>query len=172
MPRAAGAAALMALAAAGCASIDQVAEMVGAVGVATGQMTEEEAQSVVRTAQAAAKAAEDITPEQEYYIGRAVAATLLGRYRPLERSELIEYVNLIGQALAMASDRPETFGGYRFLVLDSDEINAFAARADGSSSQAGWCGCAARKTSWPPFWRTRSGTYSIATDCSPSARAG
>jgi predicted Zn-dependent protease len=126
-PRAAVAAALMALAAAGCASIDQVAEMVGAVGVATGQMTEEEAQSVVRTAQAAAKAAEDITPEQEYYIGRAVAATLLGRYRPLERSELIEYVNLIGQALAMASDRPETFGGYRFLVLDSDEINAFAA---------------------------------------------
>ena len=27
----------------------------------------------------------------------------------------------------MASDRPETFGGYHFLLLDSDEINAFAA---------------------------------------------
>ena len=27
----------------------------------------------------------------------------------------------------MASDRPETFGGYHFLMLDTDEINAFAA---------------------------------------------
>ena len=27
----------------------------------------------------------------------------------------------------MVSDRPETFGGYHFLILDSEEINAFAA---------------------------------------------
>ncbi len=112
---------------AGCASMGKVAEVVGAVGVATGQITEEEAQSAIRAAQAAAKAAEEITPQQEYYIGRSVAATLLGRYRPLDRTELTEYVNLIGQALALASDRPETFGGYRFLILDSEEINAFAA---------------------------------------------
>ena len=37
------------------------------------------------------------------------------------------YLNLVGQTLAMVSDKPETFGGYHFLILDSDEINAFAA---------------------------------------------
>ena len=29
--------------------------------------------------------------------------------------------------LSKTSDLPETFGGYHFLILDSDEINAFAA---------------------------------------------
>jgi len=33
----------------------------------------------------------------------------------------------LGQSLALFSTRPETFGGYHFLVLDSDAINAFAA---------------------------------------------
>lgn len=118
---------LAALGLSGCASMGKVTEAVAAVGVATGQITEEQAQSAVRTAEAVAKAAEEITPTQEYFIGRSVAATLLGQYRPLEDSALNDYVNTLGQALAAFSDRPETFGGYRFLVLDSDEINAFAA---------------------------------------------
>ena len=33
----------------------------------------------------------------------------------------------LGQSLAQFSERPETFGGYHFLALDSAEINAFAA---------------------------------------------
>ena len=33
----------------------------------------------------------------------------------------------MGQTIATMSDLPETFGGYHFLILDSDEINAFAA---------------------------------------------
>ena len=115
------------LGAAGCASMPKVTEVVTAVGVATGQITEEEAASAVRVAQAAAAAAEEITPVQEYYLGRAVAARLLATYRPYDHPVLNAYVNQVGQALALASDRPETYGGYRFLVLDSDEINAFAA---------------------------------------------
>lgn len=111
----------------GCASLGKVTEAVAAVGVATGQISEDQAQSAVRTATAVAKASEDITPEQEYYIGRSVAATLLGKYKPVDDGELTEYLNTLGQALAMASNRPETFGGYRFLALESDEINAFAA---------------------------------------------
>jgi len=31
--------------------------------------------------------------------------------------------------VAVFSDRPETYGGYHFAVLDSDEINALAAPA-------------------------------------------
>lgn len=65
--------------------------------------------------------------EQEYYLGRAVGATIAGKYEKYDNQEANDYVNLVGQTLAQASDRPETFGGYHFQILDSDEINAFAA---------------------------------------------
>lgn len=69
----------------------------------------------------------DITPEQEYYIGRSVGATLVTNYQPWRRDAAEDYLNLLGQALAQFSELPQTFGGYHFLVLDSEEINAFAA---------------------------------------------
>ncbi len=84
-------------------------------------------QSVLRGAKAVQKTWEDLTPEQEYYIGRAVAAQVFQTYRPLDRPAANAYLNLLGQSLAVFSGRPETFGGYHFLLLDSDEINAFAA---------------------------------------------
>lgn len=77
--------------------------------------------------QAVQRSFEDITPEQEYYIGRAVAATVLDQYPPYDEARVNDYLNRLGQTLALVSDRPETFGGYRFLALDSEEINAFAA---------------------------------------------
>jgi predicted Zn-dependent protease len=80
-----------------------------------------------KSAPAVQKSFEDITPEQEYYIGRAVGATILTRYSPYTEPGPTEYLNLLGRTLALASDRPETFGGYHFLILDSEEINAFAA---------------------------------------------
>ena len=81
----------------------------------------------VKSGEAVAKSFEDITPEQEYYVGRAVGANILSQIPPYEEAKTNAYLNLLGQSLAMASDRPETFGGYHFLVLDSAEINAFAA---------------------------------------------
>ncbi|MDR3557397.1 MAG: M48 family metalloprotease [Syntrophobacteraceae bacterium] len=83
--------------------------------------------SAIKVAIAFGKSFQDITPEQEYYIGRAVAANVLAVYRPKADERLNLYVNTLGQTLAAASDRPDTFGGYHFLVLDSPEINAFAA---------------------------------------------
>ena len=73
------------------------------------------------------KTFEDFTPEQEYYIGRAVAASIFSKYKPYNNKKANMYLNLLGQTLAQASDMPETFGGYHFMILDSDEINAFAA---------------------------------------------
>ena len=70
---------------------------------------------------------EDITPEQEYYLGRSVAAIILSRYKPLNHPHSLAYINVMGQTLAQASDRPETFGGYHFMVLDTAEINALSA---------------------------------------------
>ena len=107
-----------------CAAVTEIGTQ---IGLETGTITDEQAESILRTSAALQKTWEDITPEQEYYIGRAVAATILQTYPPLDDPAANEYLNLVGQTLAMASDRPETFGGYHFLLLDSDELNAFAA---------------------------------------------
>jgi predicted Zn-dependent protease len=45
----------------------------------------------------------------------------------MTRIDATDYINLLGQGLALASIKPETYRGYHFLILDSDEINAFAA---------------------------------------------
>jgi predicted Zn-dependent protease len=115
-----------------CGSLGGLDVLGAAVRMSQGKGEEPQAErstgeKVIDTARALQKGFEDITPEQEYYIGRAVAATILGRYSPYAEAAANGYLNLLGQSLAMASDRPETFGGYHFLVLDSEEINAFAA---------------------------------------------
>jgi beta-barrel assembly-enhancing protease len=92
-----------------------------------GVIKEEDRDALEQGAAAVAKSFEDITPEQEYYIGRAVAAQLLGTRKPYDNQAATDYVNLLGKTVSVYSERPETFGGYHFLILDSDEINAFAA---------------------------------------------
>jgi predicted Zn-dependent protease len=69
----------------------------------------------------------EFTPEQEYYIGRAVAANLLSTRTVWDNKAATDYLNILERALVIYSDRPETFGGYHVLIMDSDEINAFAA---------------------------------------------
>lgn len=108
----------------GCASVAKVG---AAVGEASGVMTPQQAQSLVKSAEAVEKTFQDITPEQEYYIGRAVGATIISTYKVYDNDEATRYLNLLGQTVARFSDMPDTFKGYRFLVLDTDEVNAFAA---------------------------------------------
>jgi len=68
-----------------------------------------------------------ITEEEEYYIGRAVAANILSQYPLWKNVELTRYLNLVGQALVLRSGRPEIYGGYHFALLDSAEANALSA---------------------------------------------
>ncbi|HLY72773.1 MAG TPA: M48 family metalloprotease [Planctomycetota bacterium] len=74
-----------------------------------------------------------LTESQEYYVGRGVAANAMfdaeGRYVGLydKDQNLEEYVALVGLSVALESDRPETFKGYHFGVVNSTDINAFAA---------------------------------------------
>lgn len=64
------------------------------------------------------------TEEEERQIGRDWAALLLGA-APLVRDDGLErYVNQVGLWLALHSERPAL--GWRFGVLDSPNINAFA----------------------------------------------
>jgi beta-barrel assembly-enhancing protease len=110
-----------------CETMQPMVDVATAVGVASGKITQSQADSLSRSTKAVGESTAEITPEQEYYIGRAVAASLLYQYPPYSQAELNRYVNVVGQTLAQASDRPQTFGGYHFQVIDSMEINAFAA---------------------------------------------
>jgi predicted Zn-dependent protease len=69
----------------------------------------------------------DITEEEEYYIGRSVAALILHRYPVYNNNSLTQYINLVGNSVALNSDRPEIYAGYHFLILDSEEVNGLAA---------------------------------------------
>jgi len=99
--------------------------------------------TAVKMGKAVQKASEEITPEQEYYIGRAVAANVLAKYKPLDNQAVNKYLNLVGQSLALASDRPQTFGGYHFLALDTSEINACACPGGLILVSRGLLGCCA-----------------------------
>ena len=74
----------------------------------------------------AAEASRPINDSEEYYVGRAVAARILGKYPLYQNPKLTAYVNEVGETVARKSSRPRTFRGYRFAVLDTPEINAFA----------------------------------------------
>jgi predicted Zn-dependent protease len=95
------------------------------IGAASGNASDQKKVSGVTGA--VQKANEEITPEQEYYIGRAVAATVLGMYKAWDSPKANDYVNSLGRSLSLASVLPETFSGYHFLIMDSDDINAFGA---------------------------------------------
>ncbi|MFC1837676.1 M48 family metalloprotease [Thermodesulfobacteriota bacterium] len=83
--------------------------------------------SLFKAGKAVSMTFKDISPMQEYYIGRTLSAVIINEHKPYDNQQANDYLNLLGQTLAQASDMPETFGGYHFLILDSDSINAFAA---------------------------------------------
>ena len=111
----------------GCEMVNQATSLAADVAAAGGVITPDQAESTKRVGTAVTKTFQDITPEQEYYIGRTVAATVLTQYKAYPTDDLNGYLNRMGQSLAQFSTKPETFGGYHFLALDSDDINAFAA---------------------------------------------
>ena len=100
-----------------CSSVAQVSDVVN-----SGYL-----RSAFTAGKSVQKAVEEITPEQEYYLGRAVGASITHSYGAYDNDAANHYVNVIGQILALASDKPETYGGYHYLILDSQDINAFAA---------------------------------------------
>lgn len=108
---------------AGCAEIVQVGT---AAGEGAGVLSPEDRETINRQAQSIAQAARPMTEKEEYYLGRGVAAAILGRYRLQADSRRNEYLNSIGRTIALSSDKPYVYGGYHFAVLDTDEVNAMA----------------------------------------------
>jgi predicted Zn-dependent protease len=71
---------------------------------------------------------DDITASdvsEEIRFGREVAARIIARSGLYDSPQLNKYVNLVGNAIALNTGRPEL--QFRFGVLDTDEINAYAA---------------------------------------------
>jgi beta-barrel assembly-enhancing protease len=97
------------------------------IAMQAGGISADQASSIINTSKAIAKTFEDFTPEQEYYIGRTVSANIYSKYKPYNHPAQSAYLNAVGNAIVIHSDTPETYGGYHFALLDTDEINAFAA---------------------------------------------
>jgi beta-barrel assembly-enhancing protease len=83
--------------------------------------------TALTVADTTSNAARPISDEEEYYVGRAVSAKILGSYTLSTNAALTRYVNLIGKTVAFNSGKPFTYGGYHFAILETEEINAFAA---------------------------------------------
>ncbi len=107
----------------GCAQAVRVGT---SMGQQSGAITSEQKDIIDQTAVKSERAARPMTDREEYYVGRAVAATILGQYPLYLDKKSTNYLNRLGNALALASDRPFTYGGYHFAILDSEEVNAFA----------------------------------------------
>jgi predicted Zn-dependent protease len=81
---------------------------------------------LARAAGGAVAARAPISPAKETEIGRGIASTVAGRYHVVQDPALVAYVNLVGQVVARQSPRAGEVT-FRFNVLDSDDVNAFAA---------------------------------------------
>ncbi len=114
------------LALSACAAVETATTVATTVSEQAGVISPDQGKAIRTGTSAVSRSLEDFTPEQEYYIGRAVAAAVLSKYPAYANTPVNQYVNTLGQMLAAASDKPEIFAGYHFLVLDSDDINAFA----------------------------------------------
>jgi len=106
-----------------CSAVQQGADILAAGG----KIRESDRKAIVQTSEALRSTFADITEEEEYYIGRGVAALILSQYPVYDDQALTHYVNTVGQAVVYSSDRPEIYAGYHFLILDTEEINALSA---------------------------------------------
>lgn len=88
-------------------------------------LTPENIESVGKIISNTAEANKTITPQQEVVMGQGVSATLLGAAPLVKDAALQKYVNQVGTWVAMQSEQPNL--AWRFGVMDSPNINAFAA---------------------------------------------
>lgn len=105
----------------------------GAIGDALGNLGGVDGRVIEKTGGVAEKlisgtASRETGPLNEYLLGYRVAARILGSYPALPPDHaLSQYIDHVGQTIALGSDYPYPYRGYYFIVLQSPDINAFAA---------------------------------------------
>lgn len=107
-----------------CSTMGFVTDILQISSMIAGAQDNKAASSILEAGANISKAAESITPENEYYIGRSVAASILSNYSIFESPEKELYLNRICRVITEKSSRPELYNGYHVKILDTDEINA------------------------------------------------
>jgi len=79
----------------------------------------------LRQAASVARTLLPISTQKEVEIGRGIAATIAGRYPVSTDAALTRYVNLVGLTVASVAPRPDI--SYHYAVLETPDVNAFAA---------------------------------------------
>jgi len=113
--------ALLALPILACASVMNTLEKATDESSAEGKL--------IRGANRLRKSFQDLDPSEEHFIGRSVAAQILAlpQYPLLEDEARTAYVERVGHAVAQTNGKVRhPFLDYRFGILDTDEVNAFA----------------------------------------------
>jgi beta-barrel assembly-enhancing protease len=67
----------------------------------------------------------EISESEEQQLGAQVSERIRQRYGVVQNQAIHRYVTLVGTALAQSSSRPNL--AWKFIVLDTDAVNAFAA---------------------------------------------
>ncbi len=109
-----------------CASNSGMTDFLASASDITSSLGMDETAAVLNAGSKFSKAAEEITPEQEYYIGRAVAATISSNYKILDNPKREDYLNKICSTLTINSKDPYKYNGYHVKIIDSMEVNAFS----------------------------------------------
>lgn len=68
----------------------------------------------------------EFSGEEEYFIGRTVAASVINKYPVYDDPAATFYVNQVLQSLVYDGDVRAVYNGYHAVILDTTEINAFA----------------------------------------------
>ena len=68
---------------------------------------------------------QETNTDREINFGRSVSAKILGKYPIMRNEQMVHYISQIGTGISAQLGRPEL--RYYFGILDTDEINAFAA---------------------------------------------
>jgi predicted Zn-dependent protease len=66
----------------------------------------------------------EMTDAEEAQLGAEVSTRIRARYGVVQNQAVHRYVTLVGTALAQASSKPAL--AWKFIVLDTDAVNAFA----------------------------------------------
>ncbi|GAB6040961.1 M48 family metallopeptidase [Endothiovibrio diazotrophicus] len=83
--------------------------------------------TAMRAGSAALKGLKEVTPQQQYHLGRAVAAQLFEAYPLVRDKKKSVYLTTLATYLARYSSLPETYAGYRVGIIKGKAPNAFAA---------------------------------------------
>ncbi|MGB5294923.1 MAG: M48 family metalloprotease [Thermoanaerobaculia bacterium] len=94
---------------------------------ADAQFNLDKLKKAVETATEVAEAVDDFTftEAEEIELGLAISNRIRARYGVAQDPEVTRYVSLVGATVAQSSGRPSI--PWRWIVLDSDVVNAFAA---------------------------------------------